>query len=133
MATHNKITHIIRASVGCIIPQFLVIDSKGNTYACGENGVGQLGVVVIDSIRYIRNTKSFGPVVSLDSVPPKVAEYVKSLPNVGRFPKCFGWLTKIPKGGLKAVQMSNRDKQELNELIAHGLVKKTNAGNYINI
>ena len=128
MATHNKILYVVRKK-----DNFLVIGADGSLFTVSPEGELLEVLRGADATTNVRNTRKMGSVVELDTLPFPVAAYLNTLCFNGRFPKCFGWLTKIPKGGLKAVQMSNREKQELNELIAHGLVKKTNAGNYINV
>lgn len=129
MAAHNRIKVIIRKGD----EKFLVIGADGSCYTVTDDGVGQLQKTVPDPVAHIRTTRKIGPLVHLGTLPSQVYEYVKSLPVVCRFPKCFDWLPDIRKGGISAVHLNQRSKQMLNELCRHGLVEKTKSGNYINV
>lgn len=127
MSAHKPIKFVVRQGFGL----YLLIAADGKCYTVNDDGVGQFEKTVSNPVAHIRATAKIGRLVHLETLPPRVYEYVNSLNVVGRFPKCFDWLPDIKKGGISAVHLNVKSKQMLNELCQHGLVKKTKANNYI--
>jgi hypothetical protein len=70
------------------------------------------------------------PFVEITDLPQEIKDYISTIQPTNRFPKCFGMLPKIRKGGTKIGDFTNREKQMLTELIGHGLIKKSKK-NYV--
>lgn len=126
MSAHKPIKFVVRQGQDF----YLLIGADGNCYTVNEDGVGQLQKTVSNPVAHIRATAKFGRLVHMETLPPRVYDYVNTLAIVGRFPKCFDWLPDL-KGGISAVHLNSKAKQMLNELYRHGLVKKTKANNYV--
>ena len=73
----------------------------------------------------IQDTRKEGAIAGLDTLPAPVVAYLDSLYMPNRFPKCVEMLSRIPKGGAKIASFNPREKQMLNELIQHELIRKS--------
>ena len=128
MAAHNLIKWIVRKRKD---NQFLIIAADGGMFLVAADG--ELLDVFNnkpDPIATIRATRKDGALVDLDTLPAPVVEYLDSLNMLARFPKCFSMLSRIVSGGVKIDSFDKREKQALNELIRHGLIKKSKT-NYL--
>lgn len=123
MAAHNLIKYVVRQRPN---GNFLVIAADGSLFLFADDGEF-LSVLnsKTDPIALIHDTRKEGPIVALDTLPAPVVEYLNSLYMLHRFPKCVEMLTRIPKGGAKIASFEPREKQLLNELIRHGLIRKS--------
>lgn len=127
MAAHNLLRAIILQRGN----QFIVVAANGSVVLVdGEGTVFGCSGDKENPIKAIVKRKSWGVIVGLDNYPPAVGAFIDSLDIEGRFPKCFTMLSRVPKGGAKIDSFNVREKQMLNELIAHGLVKKSKT-NYL--
>lgn len=119
MAAHNIIKYVVREREN----DYLVIGADGSYFTVSPNG--ELLAVLKpqpDPIATIVKTRREGQVVT---PPAPVMEYLNTLCIDSRFPKCFTMLSKIVSGGVKIDSFEKREKQALNELIRHGLIRKS--------
>lgn len=125
MAAHN----LVRAIVLQRDNQFIVVAANGTVVLMDGEGtvLGNSGAQE-DPIAAIVKRKRWGTIIA--EYPQPVTVFIESLTINERFPKCFTMLARVTKGGAKIDSFNAREKQALNELIQHGIVRKSKT-NYL--
>lgn len=123
MASHKIIKAIVKTDGNNFVvfpatdDYCIVLDGKGTVIGSGDKKESP--------ITSLKRRSRWGVYVDLDKCPTPVQHFIKTLDIKARFPKCFEMLPRIPKGGAKIDSFNIREKQMLNELIQHGVIKKS--------
>lgn len=124
MAAHKLITTVVMIDNQ---NRYMLINANGSVVMVDGEGsfLGTSGVQE-DPIAAIVKRKRWGTITDLDTTPAPIQAFVAdNLFTYKRFPKCFCMLSKMRKGGVKIDNFDKREKQMLNELIQHGVVRKS--------
>lgn len=126
---HEIIKLIVRDNGGATKDRYNVVAADGCVYRCWPTphpieGFGQMINSTRNPVKEIKGMKANGPIVALDTLPAPVQDYLREVGQSTRerFPRCFAMLPALP---LKHADIDTRQKQMLNELLAHGLVTRT--------